>query len=224
MNKVVYLLRDPVSLEIRYVGKGTPKRPYLIKGNQRSGHCKNWISSLKAKDLEPTVDVIFTELSDEAASVIEKAYIKALRPKGRLTNLTEGGEGAPGYKVTEETKAHLSAIKKGRPISDATREGAAEFRKANPEWATIPKGSKLSESHKQALRESKSGKDYSKVNYSNAPKVPCVCLDTWTGDIKEYPTLRSCAAAIGVENSVVGNHVRRKSKLLANRFNITKKV
>lgn len=76
------------------------------------------------------------------------------------------------------------------------------------------KGIPMSEKRKQALRDAKKGKSYSHIAYQNAPKVPCVCENTITGEVTTYPTLLECSFALGVEKSVVGHHVKRSGKLI----------
>ena len=54
---------------------------------------------------------------------MEQLAIAHYRSMGfRLTNQTDGGEGAPGMKHTAETRAKMSAAKKGRPLPPRTRE------------------------------------------------------------------------------------------------------
>lgn len=220
MNQCVYFLRCPSTMEIRYVGKGNPKRPYALSPSRRHGRCKNWIINLSKKGLKPVVEVVFENLSYNDASEIECTYIDAFKKSGRLTNLTIGGDGSKGYKHSDHIKEQLSIMKKGKPLSRETVEGFLKFKEENPKFSTIKKGSKLSESHIQALINSKKGKNYKKVSYENARKVPCRCIDKLTGEITIFPTLRACADAIGVKWSLVTNHVRRNSSLLNKRFNV----
>lgn len=57
----------------------------------------------------------------EEACQAERELIRRYRVCGYpLTNLTDGGEGTPGYQFTDAQKQHLSAVTRARGVSDAT--------------------------------------------------------------------------------------------------------
>gem|GEM_PF-4090806 len=82
--------------------------------------------------------IIATNLSEEMAHILEKEHIAKLRAAGaQLVNMTEGGEGLsnPSFEVririgtaskvrqnTPEAKAAVSAVHKGKKVSETTRE------------------------------------------------------------------------------------------------------
>jgi group I intron endonuclease len=107
----------------------------------------------------------------------ERAFINVydtLAPAGY--NLTLGGDGASGYKHSEETKKFMSTLKAGKPTSEAHRKAISVAQMGNklrlgkkdpPERIeakrqamlgnTNTKGTKLSEEHRKKLSEAKIG-------------------------------------------------------------------
>lgn len=81
-------------------------------------------------------------------------------------NLTEGGEGGRGHKMTDDNKKKLIEVNTGRVCSEETRKRMSESKK----------GKQLSEEHKQHLSESLKGRIVSeetrnKISESNKEKI-----------------------------------------------------
>lgn len=124
----IYILRHPVTSEIRYVGKTV--RPLSLRLSNHISEAKNrpgnrryvlsWIKGLLP--LSPAIELICEVDGDGCAQ--EKAYIKFYRENGfRLTNLTDGGEGTTGYRTvcTAEHRAKISASKMGHEVTAETK-------------------------------------------------------------------------------------------------------
>lgn len=153
MEILIYKLIDPITNEIRYIGKtknNLQKRLYehLTKRNLLSKtHKNNWIKSLLYKNIKPIIELV--EIVDEINwKEKEIFYIKELKEKGvKLTNTTEGGDGALGTKRTKEanekriktiiekygtsafkhsneTRLNMSKAAKGKKHSDERKEKA----------------------------------------------------------------------------------------------------
>lgn len=93
----IYTLTDPVTNEIRYVGKTNDIRTrfscHLGRNNPKS-HKASWIASLKARNLIPIIEIIDIVPIDNW-KFWEKYWISQLISWGfNLTNHTEGGDGA----------------------------------------------------------------------------------------------------------------------------------
>lgn len=139
----IYLLSDPITNQIRYVGKTTnPHSRYYEHTrpgnvNHIITHKNCWIKSLRAKGLKPILEVIDI-VSEAEWQFWEEYWICQIKAWGfDLTNMTLGGEGALGvskknsFKHTEEAKAKIAA--KNKAI------------KKTPEWiARVAEGSKKS--------------------------------------------------------------------------------
>ncbi len=117
---IVYGLFDPITDELRYVGKTVnsivarvtehkSKANALIKRKASGNHRDNWVASLLRRGLEPNFSVLACCTSEEAALAAEIRMIALYTAAGfNLTNATSGGEGISGYKHTKETKEWLS--------------------------------------------------------------------------------------------------------------------
>ena len=133
----IYALTDPRETDdikrIRYVGKGRPLKRYRahIHCARREGpirctlgvrhtHCCNWLRNVLVAGLLPGQRILeWTSPRDGGER--ERAWIRSLREQGaHLTNLTDGGEGTPGYKQLPETIAKKSAAQKGKKPSPET--------------------------------------------------------------------------------------------------------
>lgn len=115
---VVYLLRDPRSGAIRYVGQTVePKNRLRSHLSLRSKtHKFMWIQQLKTAGLQPRLEVVEICESQAAANVAECEWIAALQLQGaQLTNTAPGGGGTRGFKMPAEARAAISRAKQGRP-------------------------------------------------------------------------------------------------------------
>lgn len=116
MKNIIYALVDPITEEVRYIGKSTSglTRP---RDHYKPSHLKkdftykgNWLRSLS---IPPLIEVLHVAETKEELDRLEKEYIalyKGLR--ARLTNLTDGGEGACGRVLSESTKALIGQRQK----------------------------------------------------------------------------------------------------------------
>ena len=105
-DHIVYLYFDIYGIPF-YVGEGIPSRPY--RHRRLYSHLGNALRKYKA--LMPLV-VLNDGLTDAEAKVIECALIRAIGRRdlgtGPLINRTDGGEGTPGSRRTEEFRKKCS--------------------------------------------------------------------------------------------------------------------
>lgn len=142
---IIYGLTDPRTGLVRYIGKsqrgmerplnhGQPR--YLIGDRSYKG---NWIRSLRALGLEHGIVVIEECSAPDVLPDRERWWIAFARAWGLpLTNLTDGGEGAPGCHPNEngirrrketmlrlwqdpERRAAFLAVHVGRRMPDSAR-------------------------------------------------------------------------------------------------------
>ena len=123
----VYALKDPVSDEVRYIGWtcNTEKR---LRTHISSGRCHTprthracWIKSLLTRGLRPLMEVLDSGFGDPAPAEI--AWIAKMRQAGVcLTNATDGGDGAAGYRFSKEGLHNLSVSHRGYVMPPDQRE------------------------------------------------------------------------------------------------------
>jgi group I intron endonuclease len=133
----IYSLTDPITNKIRYIGKSVnPNQRYsahISRSKERKTHTNCWIYGLLKKGLKPILNVI--EECDESNWIEREKYHISLHEN--LTNLTEGGEGIHGFKVSEESKKKMSEAHKGeknhfygKTHSEETRKKLSDIIKA----------------------------------------------------------------------------------------------
>lgn len=163
----IHRCKDDVS-RIFYVGKGSGNR--VNSEFHRSNHWK----SIVAKHGLIAEKVASWETHQQALEH-EKFLIFCFRSMGiQLCNLTDGGDGASGWKHTKETKERISKASKNRSLSDETKNKISIANKGNKSrlgcknsekhkaiMSSKFKGKKLSEEHKQKLSLAKLGKKWS---------------------------------------------------------------
>ena len=114
----VYALKDPESGEVRYIG-WTCNPEKRLRTHINSGwlstprtHRACWIRSLLSRGLRPLMEILESGFGDPAPAEI--AWIAEMRGAGaRLTNATDGGDGAAGYRFSEEGLQKLSDAHRG---------------------------------------------------------------------------------------------------------------
>ena len=125
----IYTLTDPITGEIRYIGKTKKNlvdRWYShcsdYKLSREKSYKNSWIISLKRKGYKPIIEIL-DEVPENQWQFWETYWIAQFLNWGfNLTNMTKGGEGnnggkgCLGYKHTEEVKRSIS-IKNSKPKS-----------------------------------------------------------------------------------------------------------
>lgn len=177
----IYCLKHPETDEIRYIGKTIQKLSYRLAQHltEKSNHKRaNWIKSLLNKNLKPVIELItICDWADSAK--IEIALIKEYKDKGfRLTNMTDGGDGALGYITSEETKKKQSIAQKTRFLNGAKHPmlGKTHTKEAKEKISKTHKGVKRSDSFREKRRQimlghKKSPKTIEKVRQHHLIKV-----------------------------------------------------
>lgn len=134
----VYIYRDPrpkKKLVPIYVGKGMAfyKRADIHLRGAKNEILNRILKKIKAADLQPIVEVVAWYDVEADAFECEKALIAKFGrinlKTGSLANLTDGGEGASGMKLSEETKEKLRVSATGRKASDETKAKMSASRK-----------------------------------------------------------------------------------------------
>lgn len=164
---IIYGLVDPESKQVRYVGKSVngivrAKAPH-------AAWCENWRQSLFTRKLKPQIIILESFENDDHLDEREAFWIAHYRELGaRLTNLTNGGEGRPGCKLSPEHRAKLLVANTGRPCSAETRAkiaGANRGKKRTPEQrernAEARRGLKASDETRAKMSQTRKGQPLS---------------------------------------------------------------
>lgn len=157
-----------------YVGKATIDKRHRTNRPFMFSHRNNLHKKIVAKYGKENIQVfVFPCSTEQEALDAEIQHIAQFRSEGlQLANLTDGGEGMSGFKLSEESKAKLSAIRKGRKPTEETRAklSAARIGKPSPvkgrkhtdeakaNMSAFQKGRKKSEEHKAKIAAAHIGK------------------------------------------------------------------
>lgn len=118
----IYCLTDPVSKEIRYVGKAKNAKSRFAQhlSDKKCGHKENWIRGLKSRGLRPEMDVL-EEVHESKWEESERWWICYLRFIGcKLINIDLGGNGA--HKVSDSMREKCRLIHLGKQRTPEARE------------------------------------------------------------------------------------------------------
>ena len=200
----VYTLADSRNNIIFYVGKGTGSRMTAHKSIARKDTRKskfrvyNKIRKILSEGGDILTKKVFVTNCQKEAYRHEMELIKKIG-RDTLTNLTDGGEGGFGHKMSEKNKqiliqiakqpkseshrANLSKAKTGIPLSKETAKkiGLSNTgKKHSKEWrenqSKSLRGLKRSEYTKSLLRKPKSKDHVEKMRI--APSKKTLCIET----------------------------------------------
>lgn len=122
-NRCVYVHRKLSDGSIFYVGKGTKKRA-------RSGRNRSVYWQRVADKYGWKLEIIQENISDAQAFLLEKKLISEIG-REKLCNMTDGGEGCQGRKISESHKSKLRNRFKGvRPSDICIEKSVARNSKA----------------------------------------------------------------------------------------------
>lgn len=198
--------------ECFYVGKGRGNRAYTRYN--RNIHWKNIVNKLERMGFAYEVRFVKTGLSEDQAFSIEKERILFWRNLVDLANLTDGGEGASGRKLSEESINKLKKSKSNISQETLAKMKAYQSNRTEEHRNNIIKGKlgyKFSEESKKKMSEkakgntNKRGKKISdeqkqKISIANKGKV------AWNKGVKatEESKLKMSISKIGNKNRLGG--------------------
>ena len=154
----IYLITNTLNGKI-YVGKHSTDN--LNDGYMGSGkliklaYNKYGIENFTKKILH------FAE-TEEELNDLEIFYIKDLDAKNNGYNLTDGGDGTIGYKMSNESKQKIRESLKGKPSHKKGKKCGPMSEETKKKMSESHRGKQMSEEHKQKIRESLTGKKYTK--------------------------------------------------------------
>lgn len=167
----IYVLVDPNTQDVRYVGKADDVdrrlRDHLGHCKDRGTHCQRWIAKLKDAGQVPVL-VIVENVPVPEWPERERHWISHFESLGHpLTNTAPGGLGGQGVRHTDEYRQRMSALAKaaGRRPPPKTPEQIEKMRaeytgrvhtsEAKQKISAHFKGKPLSAEHRAKLAERK---------------------------------------------------------------------
>lgn len=193
----VYELRDE-SGQVFYVGKGTK---YRINFHEwaacagKRGHLYNTIRKIWRDGGVVVKEKIAVGLTHPQAISIERMLIAKYGKRssgGLLVNITDGGEGAPGYKHDAVTRMKMRASWKPKKL---TPEGKARR-------IAALKGRKQTKEHREKLSKAISGVNHwnygQKISEAHAEALHAAMRKKVSVDGVIYPSVSAAARAHGI--------------------------
>lgn len=169
MRHYTYLHRKADTGDVFYVGKGTRTDRMKL----RSGRSEHWTRTVAKHGFTP--ELVAYWATAEEAFAHECFLIKCFREMGaKLCNHTDGGEGAPGYRQSAETRAKRSSSSRGHRKSQDT---IARMRAAQA-------GKTISEETRKQISQTLVGRYAGGLN-PNAKPVMCVETGESFGSMQE---------------------------------------
>lgn len=162
-STIIYALIDPVTREVRYIGKTTVKLNVRFTSHLRDTRPSwklNWLTALRNAGLKPEIGILESmdgDVSLQQWQEAERFWISYLRFLGaKLTNLTSGGEGLSGHVFTPDHRKKIGDASRGIKRSPETCARMAESRKGVScehlkKLSEGRKGKRLSEEHRKKL-------------------------------------------------------------------------
>jgi len=176
VKSYIYSLIDPITEEIRYIGKTVnPSRRLYVhikSGYKKGSHKECWIYGLLEKNLKPKMNII-EECLDDSWIEREKYYIRTLP---NLTNHTEGGDSPSGHKMSEETRKKMSESRKGSNNAFFGKTHSEESRKvisdSNKKYLETNNPTFLGKKHTDNSKKIMSIKAKERADRGELPKLP----------------------------------------------------
>jgi group I intron endonuclease len=154
MSTFIYVIENKVNGHA-YIGKTKVPEKRWKKHKDAARECNeqsSWIYKAMSKHgIENFEFRIIDEHEDEeyALKVLEPLWIKRMKDAGvHLYNMTDGGDGIPGYTHSKESRAKISSSNKGRKLTDEQKRHLSE----------INKGIKPSDEARHKISEANKGK------------------------------------------------------------------
>ena len=148
----IYILIDPRTNEVRYVGKANNVsqryKAHLNRARKHQTHKKNWLEQLRREGLKPIIEVIDVVLIDEW-QYWEIYWISQMKQWGfNLLNCSNGGDGC--------TFANQTSFKKGqggKKVIAYDKNGVKQH-----EFDTAEEATKYFKLHRSSIPRCASGK------------------------------------------------------------------
>lgn len=239
----IYTLSDPRTNLIRYVGVTFRGKRRFNEHMSRAvcggkTHRDYWIRSLIAVELRPLYQVI-QKGRGSGWQDAERFWIAKYRESFDLVNLTDGGDGNPGYVPTPELRKKWSEMRRGVPYAPdrvpamlgknhtpearakiaAAGTGRKHSEAAKKKVSMARKGKPLPEEQKRKLSAAHLGKKLTKghkrkIAAATTNRKPVVCIET----DEVYPSITDAARSLNVTEASVNQAIRKGCRCKGNHY------
>jgi group I intron endonuclease len=240
MDKIVFIygLVDPITNELRYIGKSiNPKvrlRKHISERSIHDSYKDRWLRKIINLGVKPEL-IIIDEVLITNWQFWESHYIGYYKSLGcKLTNGTNGGDEPPstkGRKHTAEAKLKMSNTKKGKPIPwlnngvERSNEHKSNLSKSLRGRVSPNKGEKFSEEYRKKLSDAHKwqqgenhpmfGKKHSEETKTKLSKYfsKSVLQFSLNGVfIKEFESAKAAEIETGISSNIIKNICLNKRK------------
>ena len=232
----IYILIDPVTQQVRYIGKTNNLKTRLREHCSSSclvkrTHKNNWIKSLLNKGLKPLIETI-DEINESEWQFWERHYISLYKSwEFNLTNSNEGGFG--GTNPCEETRLKMSLQRKNKLKSQQHKENISKSLKGKNVWCkgnnnpskredvrqrkrlkmlgrkvSVETRLKLSQIRKGKTAHNKGKKGYLNLNTSK----PVISIDKFTQEKKYFSSIKEAAKYYNINTYNISNCLAKRQK------------
>jgi hypothetical protein len=208
MNKLIqiYTLSDPVTLEIRYIGKTVVPLKYRLSSHiceskkYNNSYKNSWIRSLLIKNQSPIIELLDT-YDKKDWEWVEQYWISQFKTWGfKLVNLTDGGDGNKNQYFSLETYK-----KRKETIQRKIKSGEITYKERALKISKALKGKKVSIKTREKLRQINLGKKYSLETILKKSKGGVLKLSKNNIIIEEYITLTEAALKNNLSKGNISN-------------------
>jgi group I intron endonuclease len=168
---IIYKAENKINGHV-YIGQTSKKLEERIYNHQKDSKTKRYNSKFMNAYFKYGFDnfewsILCETDSREKLNALEKFYISAYRKMGICYNMTDGGDGASGHKLSEETRRKISEANKGRTISEETKNkisikntGKTHSLETREKLSKANKGKIMSEESKIKIGKASIGNTY----------------------------------------------------------------
>ena len=166
MRYYTYTYFHPLTNIPVYVGKGTNKR-FLVHF-KRPHKFGNWLRKRQDEGISPYPEINWNLSEDEAFAKEKELIAKYGRvdlKTGTLFNLTDGGDGTSGMKLSQEARDKISAANRRRKLSQEARDKLSASHKAmtqetRDKLSASAKGRKMSQEARDKMSVAAKGRTH----------------------------------------------------------------
>lgn len=220
----IYILIDPISNEIRYVGKANNIKQRLDNHKNRcrdtNTHKRHWINKLRLNGLYPELEVVDKVLVSEW-HYWEKFWISYYKSIGcKLTNVTHGGDGLSYGNKTSFKKGQIpwnkgsgkEKIKKGfnkKCLETCFKNGHITWNKGVRGYSTSKKGSTLPLDVREKISKTMTGRPSLKKRIVKQYNKEMILINTYSSitEAKSITKINGISNALTKRVKTAGGYI-----------------